>query len=159
MYEFLKDCRRVEQLAEMIYMRLALNPSYAEKIRKTLYKLGTDEGSHARLIDLLLQAAEGELEAFPRMTGTKVAEALALAERILAELDSRALSEEDALRRALLMEQEFVKVHVHNVLHFNSQRLAELFEKLGHEDQVHIDTLRECLSWWQANRRAAGTTS
>lgn len=153
MHGFLGDCQRIEQLAEVIYQQLASRDIYDDRIRKTFHKLSRDEGSHARQIDLVQQASLSEKDAFPKVAGEKVTEALTLAQQLLAEVDSKDLNEEEALRRALLMEQQFVLVHAHNVLHFNNQRLAELFESLGREDQEHVAFLKECLTWWHAERK------
>jgi len=51
------------------------------------------------------------------------------------------------------MEQEFSKVHVQNALSFSNHKLAELFDKLGKEDEQHQKTLRGCIEWCNAERK------
>ncbi len=58
------------------------------------------------------------------------------------------LREEDALRLAVKMEREFIKVHVRNVLAFKNQKLEKLFDDLAQGDQQHIDTLNACVTAW-----------
>lgn len=72
---------------------------------------------------------------------------------LLRKVEREALSEEKSLRLAVHMEQAFVKVHINNALYFRNQKLAELFDQLGREDEEHLNTLKECLAWWQAEQK------
>lgn len=155
MYGLLEDCQKIERLAETIYQLLASDAAYDDELRRTFRQLSRDEGAHARQIDLVRQSAVNEIKAHPAMVGERVNEALIAAEQLLQEISCNRLNEENALRRALFMEQQFVAFHAHNVLHFDNERLAALFDKLGQGDQEHIETLRSCLKWWHAGRRTA----
>jgi rubrerythrin len=149
----LLNCKRIEEIASKIYKQLAGDSNYANEVRKVFQKLTDDEKAHARNFDLLLQANENEIEATHTLAWEKVNEALELAERMLKKVETVKLNEENALRLAVDMEQHFVRVHVHNALFFRDQKLADLFNKLGSEDEAHLDTLRECLKWWHAERK------
>lgn len=150
---FLEDCHKIERLAGEIYQRLAIDKAYAPEVCSVFHKLSSDERAHAREIDMLLQAPAQGLDAFARISGEVVGAAVQLAERMVGRLDRGRLSEEEALRLAVEMEQQFVKVHVNNAMHFNNPRVAALFEDLARHDQAHLDTLRECLRWWHAERK------
>jgi len=150
---FLQDCRKIEQLASQIYQRLASDAAYASEVRTTFHKLSNDERAHAHDIDLLMQGLAHEVDAVAKVSWEMVEAAVRRAVRMVETLDSGPLSEEAALRLAVEMEQQFVKVHVNNALHFHNPRLAALFEELGRSDQTHLDALRECLTWWHARRK------
>ncbi len=152
MQSLLSDCRRIEELASTIYQQLANETSYANELRNVFQQLSNDEKSHARHIDLVLQANAKELDAIPAIAGEKIDEAMTLAEDLLHKVGRGTLSEEEALRLAVAMEQNFVKVHVNNAMYFGNRTLAEFFSKLGKEDEAHLDTLRACLNWWRAER-------
>lgn len=150
---FLRDCCRIEELAGLIYQRLAGESAYAPEVRTLFNRLAGEELDHARQFDLLLQGTAPEIEGGKRISWERVDTALQLAEEMLASLDSRRLEEEEALRLAVRMEQEFIRVHVHNAVHFHNPRLAALFEELGRQDEAHLDRLRQVLTWWHSQRR------
>jgi rubrerythrin len=153
MHVFLRNCHKIEDLAKKIYQQLAGCTSYAPEMRAVFQKLSDDERSHALHLDLLLQATSKEMAASPMLSEGKLDEAVALAEQLFAVATAGGLDEERALTMAVRMEQQFVKVHAHNALFFDNQRLAELFEELGRADQAHLDALRDCLQRWKAERK------
>ena len=153
MRSFLIDCIRIETLASKTYQLLANNKAYAKEVCKVFQKLSDDELAHARLIDLVLQANEKDIEATPMISGEKISHGVNLAESVLQKVERKRLNEEDALRLAVSLEQQFLKVHVNNAVHFHNLKLAELFNKLGSEDEAHLNTLKECLKWWHAERK------
>ena len=153
MRSFLIDCIRIETLASKTYQLLANNKAYAKEVCKVFQKLSDDELAHARLIDLVLQANEKDIEATPMISGEKISHGVNLAESVLQKVERKRLNEEEALRLAVSLEQQFLKVHVNNAVHFHNHKLAELFNKLGSEDEAHLNTLKECLKWWHAERK------
>jgi rubrerythrin len=155
MYGILKDCYQIEIMSEKIYRQLAANEAYAPEIRKAFQRLSGDEQNHASQIDLLVQAPDIQIAAATRISGENVAKVLALAENILAEVETKEISEEEALKHSLQMEQEFIKIHAHNALHFDTQRLADFFDNLGRADLAHLNTLKELLQWWNTEGKSA----
>ncbi len=153
MRSFLIDCIRIETLASKTYQLLANNKAYAKEVCKVFQKLSDDELAHARLIDLVLQANEKDIEATPMISGEKISHGVNLAESVLQKVERKRLNEEEALRLAVSLEQQFLKVHVNNAVHFHNLKLTELFNKLGSEDEAHLNTLKECLKWWHAERK------
>ena len=145
MYHFLSACKRIEEISCQLYQLLANERTFSGEIRKTFKRLSDDERAHASQINLLLQANAKELKALRAISDAKINETLEQAERMLCQVMEEKLSEEMALQLAVKMEQQFVDVHVHNAVKFDSRKLAELFEKLGNEDQTHINVLKECL--------------
>jgi rubrerythrin len=153
MRSFLIDCKRVEEVASKIYQQLADDESYASEIRKVFQKLSDDERAHVRHIDLVLQANEKEIVATQLIPEEALNAALTNAELLLRMVEREELSEEKSLRLAVHLEQEFAKVHINNALFFRNPKLVELFDKLGKEDEEHLDTLKDCLKWWNAVRK------
>jgi rubrerythrin len=153
MRSFLGDCKRIEELAGKIYQKLADDETYADEIRTVFQKLSDDEKAHARHIDLVLQADEKELVLTPLISDEKLDAVLTSAEYLLRKVEREELNEETSLRLAVHLEQEFVRVHINNALFFSNQTLAELFDKLGKEDEEHLNTLKDCLRWWHAERK------
>ena len=154
MYGILSDCYAIEIISEKIYRKLAANETYAPEIRKAFHKLSGDEHNHASQIDLLVQAPDLKIDAATRISGEKVANVLELAEKMLAEVEKKDISEEEALKHSLQMEHEFIKIHAHNALHFDAPRLADFFDSLGRADLVHLNTLKELLQWWNAEGKS-----
>ena len=153
MRSFLIDCKRVEEIAGEIYQQLADNETYANEVRVVFQKLSDDEKAHARHIDLVIQANENELVAIPLIPEEELDDALKNAELLLLKVEREELDEETSLRLAVHLEQQFAKVHINNALFFRNQKLAELFNKLGTEDEEHLDTLKDCLKWWNAGSK------
>jgi len=150
---FLVDCSRIETLVSKIYQHLANDKTFAKEVSKVFQKLSEDERAHARHIDLVLQADEKEVAATPLITWEKINHGVLLAESTLQKVKRERLNEEDALRLAVSLEQQFLKIHVNNTLKFHNQKLADLFDKLGSEDEAHLNTLKDCLKWWHAERK------
>ncbi|NOR50150.1 MAG: hypothetical protein GQ530_03845 [Desulfuromonadales bacterium] len=153
MRSFLGDCKRIEELAGRIYQKLAGDETYADEVRTVFQKLSDDEKAHALHIDLVLQADEKELDVTPLISDEKLDAVLTTAEYLLRKVEREELDEETSLRLALHLEQEFTRVHINNALFFNNQKLTELFDKLGKEDEEHLNTLKNCLRWWHAERK------
>ena len=153
MRKFLGDCKRVEEIAGKIYQQLAGDENYADEVRKVFQKLSDDERAHARNIDMVLQANENELVMTTLIPDEKLDAVLTTAEYLLRKVEREELDEETSLRLALHLEQEFTRVHINNALFFNNQKLTELFDKLGKEDEEHLNTLKDCLTWWHAERK------
>jgi rubrerythrin len=153
MRSFLSDCKRVEEIAGEIYQQLADDETYANEVRVVFQKLSDDEKAHARNIDLVLQANEKEIVATQMIPEEKLGEALTNAELLLRKVEREELDEETSLRLAVHLEQEFAKVHINNALFFRNPKLVELFDKLGKEDEEHLETLKDCLKWWNAERK------
>jgi rubrerythrin len=152
MRELLRDCSTIERLAEEIYRQLAADATYAGRVRETFARLAQDERDHARQIDNTLDVPAGKLDAVTRIAWRKVDEALQKVRRLHRDVGSRGLSEEEALRLAVTLEQDFIKVHLDNALHFFDRRTAALFEDLARSDEAHLASLRECLEWWHRQR-------
>jgi rubrerythrin len=147
----LSACKEIEFISEKIYRTLAANQAYAPEIRKCFQQLSSDEQSHGRQIDLLLQTKDFiKINAVTRISGEKVDEVLRLAEKILSDVERKSISEEEALNFSIKMEQEFIKIHAHNALHFYDKRLADFFDDLGSADLHHLNSLKELMRWWVA---------
>lgn len=155
MFAFLSECRKIEETAGRIYHLLAEEQAYAERVREVFRQLGQDERAHARNIDLVLQAGDHQLDAQPTLAWDKLGEAADLAAHLLRRAERGDMDEETALRTAVELEQEFVKVHVQNAVNISNRKLAALFDQLGSEDEQHIDRLRQCLAWWHKHRKPA----
>ena len=153
MKAFLSGCQKIENLAGKIYQRLSRDEEYDPRVRSLFQTLSGDERTHAGEIDMLLHNLAHNLDINPRFSWEVLETALLLAERMAKGLESKRLSEEEALRLAVQMEQQFVKVHVNNALHFYDPRVAAVFEELGRHDQIHLQKLRDCLHWWHARRK------
>lgn len=154
----LNDCRQVEEVASRIYQYLASVPDFAAEVRTTFQQLATDELEHSRQLEHALQVPEPERLGINRIAWVKVDEALQIARKLLSEVQQKKISEEEALRLAVNLEESFVKIHLDNALHFSDQRFAELFTGLGRSDQDHLTTLRECLRWWQQRKKSVSST-
>lgn len=142
-------CYQIEVLTGEIYRKLAAVRTYSPRVRETFEILAGEERDHARQIDLVRQTADHELRAVAMVSAEKLDEALDDAERLHREVVQTRLDEEKALRLAVALEQKFVGVHAGKVLHFDNPRLEALFDQLGRADNDHLDTLRNCLAWWQ----------
>jgi rubrerythrin len=149
MHDFLRDCRKIETAAGSIYQHLSAEISYPQEIRSLFQRLSSEEREHARQIDLALQATPAELDAVARFSGARLNASLLLVDHVLEMLQSRQLSEIEALRLAVELENKFVNVHVHNSLDFGNPQLAKLFSDLGSYDQCHVDQLQACLARWE----------
>ncbi len=154
---FLNDCHQIELLACEIYRTLAVGSGYADEVRDLFRRLAADELDHARQIDLALHAPEAWSRSVSRIAGGLIGELLKQVTLMMKDVSLRHLSEEEALRLALELEQKFVKVHLDNAVHFKEPRMAALFQPLSRSDEEHVDTLRIFLSRWQSERTRAGS--
>lgn len=151
MYEFLSECRKIEENAHQTYKLLAGNNHYSKELREVFLDLSDDENGHARSIDLAMQADRNDLAVTTFISWEKMKEAIALSEKFLHQVRKCHVNEEESLKMAIEMEQVLVKIHIQNALHFDNDQLMLLFQSLEEEDQKHIDKLKDCLDWWRSN--------
>ncbi len=154
MHEFIDECQQIEILAGKIYQHLATNRSYGKEVRDVFQRLSSEEWTHARQLDLVLQTPRNELDAQARLSWAKVRDVRLHAEQILYMVRRGGVGEEGALKIAVTMEEEFIKVHVQNSVGFFNPALAELFARLKADDQEHVDLLNNCLRQWRRQDRA-----
>jgi len=148
MYQYLMDCRKVEEIAARIYRIFAVQKIFSAEVKAVFQQLSQDEAAHARQLDLVIQADPREVPVVARIARDKLNEVLALAASYEEQAKHPELREEDALRMAVKMEREFIKVHVQNVLTFRNQKLEKLFGELAQGDQQHIDRLNARVTAW-----------
>lgn len=148
MYRYLMDCRKVEEITARIYQLFAVNRIFSAEVRAVFQQLSQDETAHARHLDLVIQSDRREVPVVARIARDKLNEVLALAADYEKQAKHVLLQEEDALRMAVKIEREFIKVHVQNVLAFCNPKLEKLFGELAQGDQQHIDTLNACVTAW-----------
>ncbi|PNU20873.1 hypothetical protein C2E25_04590 [Geothermobacter hydrogeniphilus] len=55
---------------------------------------------------------------------------------------------EQALKTALRLEKDFIRIHLDNSLYIEDQRIRQLFAGLARVDEEHLATLREAIIWW-----------
>ena len=146
MESYLSDCKRIEEIAGEIYQHLSKNKVYTDEVRKAFRQLSDEEKTHARHIDLVLQANESEADATPTLAGPSLDDVLANALYLLRKVKQGEMDEATSLRLAAYMEQKFAKIHIQNVLFFHNQKLAKLFDQLGKEDEAHLNILNELMS-------------
>lgn len=149
----LLDCEKIERLAAEIYQRLSRQPGFREPVRTTFTRLAEDERAHAIQLALAVQWADPALGMAKRISGQKVAEGLEKIQGLMRELEWHAASEEAALKMAIDLEKSFIRIHLDNAVYFSEPRIAQLFEALGRQDDAHLATLQDCLTWWQSQRR------
>jgi len=147
------DCGKIERLAADIYRRLASHREFCDEVRATFARLAQDELDHATQLDMALQFPEEKNGMIKRISGEKIVEGLEKARRIAQDIETHSRSEEAALKMAIDLENSFVKVHLDNAIHFSEPRVAELFKHLGRGDAAHLETLKQCLSWWHSQRQ------
>jgi rubrerythrin len=150
----LLDCGKIERLAGDIYRKMACQPGFCDTVRSTFARMAEDEQEHAAQLEMALQFPEQTLGMVKRISWEKVAEGLERLKQINRELNQYLASEENALKMAIELENGFVRMHLDNAIHFKDPRIAELFQRLGRGDETHLETLKECLTWWMSNRNA-----
>ena len=146
MRDFLLECYKVEKLAAKVYTKFAGNPSYPKAVCELFQKLAADELEHSRVIDLVMQTPEQELDATPALSTGEVDEMLELANALLAEAERGNLSANEALEFALRIEHHLVQVHANNALEPKSERLGKFFKELAQYDRAHVDQIQACIN-------------
>jgi rubrerythrin len=145
MRKFLAECYKIEKLAEKVYTQFAGNPSYPKAVSETFKKMAADELEHARVIDMVIQTPDHELDATPGLSKELIDEMLSMTKELLVCAESRELSANEALKLALQVEEQLTQVHANNSLTPGNPRLAAFFADLSQYDRAHIDQLRACI--------------
>ena len=66
--------------------------------------------------------------------------------QLVAELEKRSFSEEEALITMIRLERDFCQVHIEVVAQFTDPRMLKLFESLAGDDESHRQTLESYLA-------------
>ena len=145
MREFLIQCYKIEKLAEKVYTQFAGNPTYSKAVSDTFRKMAADEQEHARIIDMVIQTPEHDLDATPRLSNDQIDEMLRLAKGLLVCAEKSELSSNEAMKLALQIEEHLVQVHANSSLSPGNSKLAAFFADLSQGDSAHVDQLRACI--------------
>ncbi|MDO3377787.1 ferritin family protein [Geoalkalibacter halelectricus] len=143
MDEFFDTCAEIESTLSLIYRRMANAIRGNERLKELLLQMAKDEADHVNQIRFARL-----LPADASFTGTKVSKTkldlmLLKAQSLLQDIEAAPPAEEDALLRAIELEEGFMQVHVGSALEFSDPRLKERFELLARADEEHVATLRE----------------
>jgi len=151
MHGYLNDCCKIELLASRIYQHFAAQGNFPERLRETFAQLARDEEDHARQFDLALELPEGALGDVKRIAWERIAAGLDRIRARFQDLHHEPCTAEQALKTALQLEKDFIRIHLDNSLYIEDQRIRRLFAGLARADEEHLATLREAIIWW--NRR------
>ena len=100
-------------------------------LRETFHLLAADELEHARVIGMVMQTPDRELDATPGLSKELIDEMLSMTKELLACAESRELSANEALKLALQVEEQLTQVHANNSLTPGNPRLAAFFDDLS----------------------------
>lgn len=149
---FLRDCRKIETLVSQVYQHFAAQSDYPERIRQLFRQLASDEEEHARQFDLALQLPAGTIGSVRRIAGEKVTRGVDMAQTLLQDLQYHRCDVEKALKVALRLEEEFVRIHLDNSVLMSDERISAVFTNLARGDEEHLATLRETIVWWKGQQ-------
>jgi len=152
MIQLLNDCSSIERLAGEIYSLLSREGSYCERVRATFRQLASDEVEHARQLELAIRGCSRDGSAVKRISWTVVDALLGQVLDWRNQVQKSPPTEEEALRLALELERNLVRIHVDHAIHFDDPRIFKLFQGLGRSDEEHLGTLRNCLEWWHRQK-------
>ena len=156
MRALLNNCRQIEDMVSHIYRLLAARPEYSAEVRTLFGRLAADEVDHCLQLDQALQVPDLQRLGVSRIASAKVADALRQAGGLLAAVQARTCSEKEALRLAITLEENFVKVHLDNAVQITDRHLATLFTTLGRSEEEHLALLHECLKGWRRQHHPGG---
>jgi len=152
---FLNDCCKIELLASRIYQHFAAQIEFPDRLRSTFNLLARDEEDHARQFDLALELPGRLVGNVHRIAWERVAAGLELARSEFHDLHLRRYTPEDALRLALKLEKDFIRIHLDNAVYIPDERIRSLFEGLARADEDHLATLREAVIWWNRQQESS----
>ena len=156
MRALLNNCRQIEDRVNRIYRLLAARPEYGAEVRTLFGRLAADEVDHCLQLDQALQVPDLQRLGVSRISLAKVEEALRQAGELLAAVQARTCSEEEALRLAMTLEENFIKVHLDNAVQVTDRQLATLFATLGWSEEEHLALLRDFLRKWRHQHHPGG---
>jgi len=145
---YLNDCCKIELMASRIYQHFANQVEFPERLRNTFAQLARDEEDHARQFDLALELPERRLGEVHRVAWESVVAGLDQVRAKFQDLHNTPMTAEEALKTALRMEKNFIKIHLDNSVYIEDQRVRDLFTGLARADEDHLATLRDAIIWW-----------
>lgn len=149
MQGFLNDCCKIELMVSRIYQHFAAQPDYPERLRQLFRQLAQDEEEHARQFDLALELPEGAVGSVKRITWEKVSQGLNKARTLFQDLQHHQCDAEKALKVAMRLEEEFIRIHLDNSILITDERISSMFRGLAKGDDEHLAVLREHVEWWK----------
>ncbi len=142
MRNFLRICLEIEEIAARIYQTLAQSDIYDSKLRAIWVKMAEEEKEHALQIRFASRLP-GEKVFKDSKPVEGVQKLLIEARSVLTRIEKEPLTEGDALRLALNLEERFCEVHVSTANNFIDEKMKELFKSMTVADKDHLAPLRE----------------
>ncbi len=142
MEEFLETCAQVEHTMCRIYRQLADSERDNDRARALWLQMAKDEADHATQLRFARCLPEESFSAAD-LSQSEVETLLIKAQALLDDLEETSFSSREALKCAISLEEEFMRVHAKTALVFTDEKLKKRFDLLARADEEHIGTLRE----------------
>jgi len=142
MQEFFDICAEIESTMCLIYRRMAHAMRGNEKLQELMLQLAKDEADHANQVRYARVLPQSESFAGVKIGKSRLELLLLKAQSLLRDLENDPLTEEQALLKAIELEEEFIGVHIGTAVEFKDEKLKERFRMLARDDEKHVGTLR-----------------
>lgn len=148
----LQRCHELETTMGQVYTELARAHAAHPRVAALWMKTAKEEANHGSQFSLA-QSLGGEVMTSPKVDTGDVDKALKDARTFLQDIKRAAPRVEEALRRAIELEEEMVKFHLHMAVAFESKGHEQLFRAMMAADKGHVTALRAELDHILGERR------
>ncbi|MDD5223742.1 MAG: ferritin family protein [bacterium] len=141
----LEKCRRVEEIAEEIYLLLAKAYRSDPQACAVFTKTASEEENHASQFSLAIRMKKG-LQVEILMDKDQLEEILQMSESILKEIKINPPPLRKALEDMIMLEEVLSECHLANTMQFKDESSKKLFQAMMSADQDHVGSLKKALA-------------
>ncbi len=138
----LRRCHELELLMGKVYVELAAKHASHARVSALWAKTASEEGNHASQFSLALSLS-GDVMPSAKVEMARIDDAIASADAFLQQVRGSAVRVDEALRKAIELEEQMAAFHLHAAVVFASSAHQKLFSAMMAADKGHISALRE----------------
>ncbi|PKP65540.1 MAG: hypothetical protein CVT85_05595 [Alphaproteobacteria bacterium HGW-Alphaproteobacteria-7] len=147
----LRRCHELELLMGKVYSELAAKHAADARVSALWTKTAAEEGNHASQFSLALSLS-GDVMSSAKAEVAQVDGAIASANAFLRQVRGGAVQVDEALRKAIELEEQMAALHLHVAVVFASSAHEKLFRAMMAADKGHIAALRQELNTLSGKR-------
>ena len=143
MKRHLNICSKIEETAGKIYRQLATSAKLSLAVKQTLEEMANDEDDHASQLQLALRLPENMAVTSSAAMLQQATQLLEQAEHILRTATETKVTDQQAIKIGIKLEENFCQAHIANSFEFTDDRFRSMFAAMARADAEHCQRLKD----------------
>ena len=134
-------CIKVEETVGKIYRQMATSANLSLAVKQTLQEMANDEDDHASQLQLAVRLPENMAVTSSAAMLQQAEQLLAQAEHILRKVSQTEVTDQQAIKFGIKLEENFCQAHIACSFEFTDDRFRSMFAAMARADKEHCQRL------------------